>query len=259
MVWGAQPPNRFPARVGGRGVKGRGDALGCRGPTAQHVACAPVAQGIERLPPEQKAAGSIPAGGTTPETASHQAVNGSSADRSGSPQRGSDAVVRFAPFPLIAPLTCEIRPSGPNGRSVPDASRGHIPGSHHGRAGPHSGVDEWILTCPVDHLLTALADVASKIVELHTHPHQTGWDVLYRFWTKTLNGTIDWLSKLSAHWLIGKLPFTSMILYNLQNGQVPPHFFIISKFLTPITFCYIPNPNLFLKSFFSSERMRSMW
>lgn len=27
--------------------------------------CAPVAQGIERLPPEQKAAGSIPAGGTT--------------------------------------------------------------------------------------------------------------------------------------------------------------------------------------------------
>jgi hypothetical protein len=27
--------------------------------------CAPVAQGIERLPPEQKAAGSNPAGGTT--------------------------------------------------------------------------------------------------------------------------------------------------------------------------------------------------
>ena len=32
---------------------------------AQHVCrCAPVAQGIERLPPEQKAAGSNPAGGT---------------------------------------------------------------------------------------------------------------------------------------------------------------------------------------------------
>src|ERR1700756_2302276 len=33
---------------------------------AQHVCnCAPVAQGIERLPPEQKAAGSNPAGGTS--------------------------------------------------------------------------------------------------------------------------------------------------------------------------------------------------
>ena len=35
---------------------------GAAGPPAS---CAPVAQGIERLPPEQKAAGSNPAGGTT--------------------------------------------------------------------------------------------------------------------------------------------------------------------------------------------------
>jgi hypothetical protein len=38
-------------------------------------------------------------------------------------------------------------------------------------------VDQWMLTCPVDHLLTALADVATKIVELHTHLHRTGWEV----------------------------------------------------------------------------------
>ena len=37
-----------------------------RSPMAQHLCrCAPVAQGIERLPPEQKAAGSNPAGGTS--------------------------------------------------------------------------------------------------------------------------------------------------------------------------------------------------
>ena len=65
MVWGAHAPNPLPMARRPR-ERGRGDALGCRGPTAQHyVACAPVAQGIERLPPEQKAAGSNPAGGTS--------------------------------------------------------------------------------------------------------------------------------------------------------------------------------------------------
>jgi hypothetical protein len=60
MGWGALAPN--PLRCPG----GHRDALVCRGPTAQHVSrCAPVAQGIERLPPEQKAAGSNPAGGTS--------------------------------------------------------------------------------------------------------------------------------------------------------------------------------------------------
>src|ERR1700677_87708 len=57
--WGACAPNplRWPSS--------HRNALVCRGPMAQHVhQCAPVAQGIERLPPEQKAAGSNPAGGT---------------------------------------------------------------------------------------------------------------------------------------------------------------------------------------------------
>ncbi|SIP67258.1 hypothetical protein BN9982_600004 [Mycobacterium tuberculosis] len=36
--------------------------------------CAPVAQGIERLPPEQKAAGSNPAGGTRVDLASRMAT-----------------------------------------------------------------------------------------------------------------------------------------------------------------------------------------
>src|SRR4029453_11201852 len=46
-------------------VSRRLNALGCRSPSAHSFYCAPVAQGIERLPPEQKAAGSNPAGGTS--------------------------------------------------------------------------------------------------------------------------------------------------------------------------------------------------
>ena len=47
-------------------------------PIGARFSCAPVAQGIERLPPEQKAAGSNPAGGTTSElplTSQHLAIN----------------------------------------------------------------------------------------------------------------------------------------------------------------------------------------
>src|SRR5882757_7608920 len=59
MVCGGQRPNQYPPRY----------ALGCRSPSAQSLlSCAPVAQGIERLPPEQKAAGSNPAGGTSENT-----------------------------------------------------------------------------------------------------------------------------------------------------------------------------------------------
>lgn len=56
MVWGPRAPNpysrfhalRYASPIGAAGFQPR----------------APVAQGIERLPPEQKAAGSNPAGGT---------------------------------------------------------------------------------------------------------------------------------------------------------------------------------------------------
>src|SRR6187401_1870383 len=55
MVWGTQVPNPLPVR----------DALGCARPSgAAPRVRAPVAQGIERPPPERKAAGSNPAGGT---------------------------------------------------------------------------------------------------------------------------------------------------------------------------------------------------
>ena len=66
MVWGGQRPESISTSW---------HALRCRSPIgAVCSACAPVAQGIERLPPEQKAAGSNPAGGTTPKTASHQVL-----------------------------------------------------------------------------------------------------------------------------------------------------------------------------------------
>src|SRR5689334_22565292 len=59
---------------GPESVSGRSDALGCPLPIGAVTSiCAPVAQGIERLPPEQKAAGSNPAGGTY-FTAAHSAL-----------------------------------------------------------------------------------------------------------------------------------------------------------------------------------------
>lgn len=59
MVCRGQAPNPSGSRLGAfmrYSVKAH---------MAPHYASAPVAQGIERLPPEQKAAGSNPAGGTT--------------------------------------------------------------------------------------------------------------------------------------------------------------------------------------------------
>ena len=54
-----------PARIHSGRPGGRVDALSLGAePNGAASRCAPVAQGIERLPPEQKAAGSNPAGGT---------------------------------------------------------------------------------------------------------------------------------------------------------------------------------------------------
>jgi hypothetical protein len=62
MVWGGQLPNPFPPLTCVR----LSEPIG-----AFFLSCAPVAQGIERLPPEQKAAGSNPAGGTTFDLVKH--------------------------------------------------------------------------------------------------------------------------------------------------------------------------------------------
>jgi hypothetical protein len=56
MVWGGQASNPFPPP----------QCVRLSEPSRRSLSsCAPVAQGIERLPPEQKAAGSNPAGGTS--------------------------------------------------------------------------------------------------------------------------------------------------------------------------------------------------
>ena len=73
-------PESFTSQVrevtaGGRDQAARRDALGCASPIgAAGSACAPVAQGIERPPPERKAAGSNPAGGTIVENGLWQRI-----------------------------------------------------------------------------------------------------------------------------------------------------------------------------------------
>src|SRR5690606_10024831 len=59
---GCESPESVPS--GRRWWPDGENALRCVTPSAQSHLSAPVAQGIERLPPEQKAAGSNPAGGT---------------------------------------------------------------------------------------------------------------------------------------------------------------------------------------------------
>lgn len=62
---GTQPSTTQPARGRPWREYVSGYVRLCEPNGAAYICDAPVAQGIERLPPEQKAAGSNPAGGTT--------------------------------------------------------------------------------------------------------------------------------------------------------------------------------------------------